>query len=872
MKHLIVWGLLVLVHASDQALTVGFQSGFQAPASSASGGVVTYSTVQHPTAAVGTVATPSSAVQVPGFIRYVDGSGVERLVSFTYPKPFYQHVNYQVQGAAGTAAGAGVGVGVGTVGGSGTKATSSFSGSSVSYPVHGSSVGSTTFYKNESPELIRAREEHFRTWALQQYHALRREIDVLRLQRKEPSADMLEKYRPLERIATTVDYQAIANYPDVQRIRNEHLRLWNEAALKTLQHPFTGTFPVVYQPTKSNVHTELDQQKLAHEAHLRVYNEQISLLKQLEAKRIQDLHHVFGVATPTVTPATIASTAANVVSAGNAQQQLKNALAQQHTVPVYVTTGHQQHSQGQQQQPGFALVGVHPDGQIAQVKSNIFGVTPVPTFQKTVINPFNVKSAFPVQSLVNPADVVQATSAQFHHTQTVPVSGVSVYSGDGVQESHPQHQYFVQSVVPQHSPLVGQQVKYLVPTSVSSQSNVVHHHQQQQQLPAQQQHHQPGQQNFQQKAFQVVVPSGGVNVHTHQHAHAQAVTPAVSVHRGVAVLKSLQPVGIQYRQQQQQQQHHQQQHHLNSLQDTPEVAHARAEHLRIYNEIKSHTSLQDQAKASVLKDGSSVQRTAGEILEKFNENERRRHEQQSLEVERIREAERVQEEKIQRERERAREADRLAEEQRQMETELWRLKEEEKKRQEVEKRNEFHQLRKQENEVRQQQQQHHHFNAVTVKGVGGVAGGPSSVVVNAAGVEGAQHLRTTAGLHHVDPFQSQHQQQQAAGSSTAFYVVPLAGADNVEQAGGTVSVHGHRSIAAKSPGSPNLTVVPTGGVVVTSTEHPGKSSTTLQDLEQATREHFRAHEVALEQLRLVALKDGGEQNTHQHEVNAKDCE
>ncbi|XP_061400256.1 golgin subfamily A member 6-like protein 22 [Musca vetustissima] len=100
--------------------------------------------------------------------------------------------------------------------------------------------------------------------------------------------------------------------------------------------------------------------------------------------------------------------------------------------------------------------------------------------------------------------------------------------------------------------------------------------------------------------------------------------------------------------------------------ETPEVSQAREQHLRIFNEVKAHVEKEQKSRSELGLE------TPEQILPK--------EEDKILELERLREAERLKEEQKQLELERMREAERLAEEQRQMEAELLRLKQEEEER------------------------------------------------------------------------------------------------------------------------------------------------------------------------------------------------
>ncbi|KNC29288.1 hypothetical protein FF38_02399 [Lucilia cuprina] len=127
-----------------------------------------------------------------GFLVYLDNSGIERIVSYNYAEPVYaihqiSYINREgpILQALGPA---------------------------------------------ESSDINKAQEAHFRGWSLQQYQVLKREIDLLREEGKEPSAETLLKFIPLEKIALTADYSKIAELPEIKQIREEHLNIWKQVS------------------------------------------------------------------------------------------------------------------------------------------------------------------------------------------------------------------------------------------------------------------------------------------------------------------------------------------------------------------------------------------------------------------------------------------------------------------------------------------------------------------------------------------------------------------------------------------------------------------------------------------------------------------
>ncbi|KAH8373123.1 hypothetical protein KR009_012300 [Drosophila setifemur] len=142
-----------------------------------------------------------------GYVRYFDGTGAERLLAYNYPEP---------------------------LNGIRDLATFSLTRSGV---------------EQESQQTAL-----FRAWCEQRYQAMRLELDRLRAQGQKPSASMLSQFEPLEQIVKLAAFEAVPGLsPEVQRARDEQLRIWNEARLKVLRaeqaqqlQTNTQTIPVIY--------------------------------------------------------------------------------------------------------------------------------------------------------------------------------------------------------------------------------------------------------------------------------------------------------------------------------------------------------------------------------------------------------------------------------------------------------------------------------------------------------------------------------------------------------------------------------------------------------------------------------------------------
>ncbi|XP_016980615.2 J domain-containing protein DDB_G0295729 [Drosophila rhopaloa] len=237
-----------------------------------------------------------------GYVRYYDGTGAERLLPYNYPEP---------------------------LNGIRDLATSS---------------------------LIRTGQESkenqqtalFRAWCEQRYQAMRQELDRLKAQGQKPTASMLAQFEPLEQIVKFAAFEAVPGLsPEVQRARDEQLRIWNEARLEVLRAEQAQQLliekeqiPVIYgqqleqqfatsqnnlqlktasQPVPQPVE-ETPEVKLARQEHLKQFNE--ALLRQ-PAQETVILKTVPGIQQPFTTQPQpiIKSTTTTFVSQPSAQLQ-----------------------------------------------------------------------------------------------------------------------------------------------------------------------------------------------------------------------------------------------------------------------------------------------------------------------------------------------------------------------------------------------------------------------------------------------------------------------------------------------------------------------------------------------------------------------
>ncbi|KAL9912952.1 uncharacterized protein ACN2A1_000620 isoform 1-T4 [Glossina fuscipes fuscipes] len=671
----------------------------------------------------GDFSVPSGIIQ--GYIRYVDNTGVERLVGYSYPRPVLRI--------------------------SQTPYTTSVQSPTIENAMKTTPMESqqTKISANDA-----ARDVHFRAWCLQQYQALQHEMDTFRSQGREPPADMLAKFQPLERIIATVDYSTIADIPEIKRIHDEHSHIWNEAISKGTQmvEHVTDSRGEMNDAKTSLLPTETVEQKLAREEHLRIYNEQLALLKQLESQRLHDIQE-----------------------ATRSQQMRKPNEPMQMTEMGHVQQGSQDFSE----------------------------------MQKTTIMD---NKSYKLSQALGSKSAVQDSAQQL------------AQKSDSVKDD---------TVIPQ-------------PTYIGDTSEVKRAREEHLRL---------------------------VNEVKSKYNSERAVNHAAPKVKGDYDHKSLLPQTTTTQQGV---------HHSVHIEDTPEVTRAREEHLRIFNEIKANAQQKQAPSKTVERRIDNVQPIAisEEEIERIKEAERKQDEDHFMEMERIREAERLQQQQKQLELERVREAERLAEEQYQMEAELMRLKQEEETRLEMDRLLEAKRLRKEEEELKQQLQadeleqikaeEQTHAN---VKLTSDTAIKPVATLQYAQYTDNPYittgpiigDIQTAVQPHYVRNtyLKGVSLQPSGLGSYTlgqqpqpAYYIVPYA------------------SVAGTTGNAQFLRYAPQArsAVIQQSTPLPPVLTTTKGDqqaqkednsriaahteLEKATREHFRAHEVALEQLRLAALKDG----------------
>ncbi|XP_068147308.1 golgin subfamily A member 6-like protein 22 [Drosophila tropicalis] len=136
-----------------------------------------------------------------GYVRYLDNTGAERLLAYNYPEPLYgiRRLSYGTEDLVN--------------------------------PFLRTAIIQSSVPSQEKQDIAL-----FRAWCEQRYNAMRLELERLRSEGKKPSANMLAQFEPLEQIVKMGAFEAVPGLsPEIQRARDEHLRIWNEARLKVLQ-------------------------------------------------------------------------------------------------------------------------------------------------------------------------------------------------------------------------------------------------------------------------------------------------------------------------------------------------------------------------------------------------------------------------------------------------------------------------------------------------------------------------------------------------------------------------------------------------------------------------------------------------------------
>ncbi|XP_075168745.1 uncharacterized protein LOC142240880 [Haematobia irritans] len=282
--------------------------------------------------------------------------------------------------------------------------------------------------------------------------------------------------------------------------------------------------------------------------------------------------------------------------------------------------------------------------------------------------------------------------------------------------------------------------------------------------------------------------------------------------------------------------------------ETPEVIEAREQHLRIFNAVKSYIENEEKSKSRLIADTDGKSYTM--------------EEQRIIEEERMREAERLQEEQRQLELDRMREAERLAVEQRQMELELIRLKQEEEQRLQMELMEEKLRLKAEQDQlsqvviVEEGQRQKDTAPAEKYQQVVLVEENRSNQIPQQAYQPASNPFLPNLKFDTTQSSSGSIQENKFIQSSTQMPISSYS-TSHMEKSD-TPSMAAVRYIQSSQNSIGSKQQYVQQEVSKTSSDHasfqPADTAAALIHLEKVRQEHFRAHEQALEQLRLARVQ------------------
>ncbi|TDG47686.1 hypothetical protein AWZ03_005830 [Drosophila navojoa] len=742
---------------------------------------------------------PVQSEIVQGYTRYLDNTGAERLIAFNYPEPLY---------------------GIRTV-----------------------AQPATSFVRTSAKvEPQQQQQQHlalFRAWCEQRYNALRVELERLRAEGKQPTANMLSQYEPLEQIIKMNAFEAVPGLsPELQRVRDEQMRIWNEARLKVInaeaalpqqtfvkQNIFTAQpFAKTEQPlVKQFAYTaqtngplespkpvqETEEVKRAREEHLRRYNE---ALQQQQQQKQESLDWK---------PQPIQQ-----------QDQLVK------TIPF--TTGQQQ----QQKQESLDW-----KPQNVQQQEQLVKTIPIATEKQQKQESLDWKPQ-PIQQ-------------QEQLVKTIPIATEQQQQQQQAIEDTPEVQRAREEHLRRYNEALQQQ--------------------QQQKQESLDWKPQPVQQ---QEQFVKTIPST-----TEQQQKQESLDwKPQPIQQQEQLVKTI-PIATEQQQQQQQ-----------AIEDTPEVQRAREEHFKLYKEAllrqateaqpqpqpqpqqPSYAPLPTSAPQAGVKtyDASSPgtyvsAQTPAQTLQTDNFNQVKVKAEDSSRYDEREQAAQLEEERREEirlmELERQREEKRLMEERRMLEAERIALEQEEKQRMEAERLEEEQRQQAEQQQLKAASDEDSYKYAKPQAAQAAQPAQPAQpqTIAQQQQVQNGFFLRIQSGapsqisapsqpsaeayfLAEHNPFLVRYapQPQKAQQLVQTFSGTPAA---TIKTAGSGASSSSISSSSSSyiSNSSPVSSTYSSG-----SSTNAFKSSTGLSEWEQATRDHFKAHEIALEQLRLANLKDANQ--------------
>ncbi|XP_023304690.2 trichohyalin [Lucilia cuprina] len=870
-----------------------------------------------------------------GYLRYLDNNGAEALVGYNNAQPVYavHQIKY----------------------------------------INSAAPALETFVINKSDDTSKNREAYLRAASLQQYQNLKRDIDALKSEGKEPTVDALLKLQTLEKIAFASDFSLIAELPEVKRILQEVEASISGVYRESVQQSSNQQSNIEQNQGEiktyignSNIPLvaieETPEQKQAREEHLRIYNEQIAHLKQLELehqKYVQEtslkskIPQSRNVEKPTVEQIDNSKALAELERAqqehfrlwNEAKLRAEQAGNESGEKSITETAKKQQISALTNDQNIYNPTKNIPNTQISgtqnlhtsvdkNVKSSISSLDSAQ--QQVVDTPEVLKAREEHLRLVDQVklqneqinqDLVgneKATVAQNLKTSisTAEYSNApqNVVDTPEVVRAREEHLRIVNEAIQRARANEQEEQKSQNIYSISEKEKAkLHSENNSQNIPSAQSQGSSPLSNFRVEQ-PLVVETPEVVKAREEHLRL--------VHEANLRAQYVEQQELKYKYETQtpilttQYEHQKLVHNpaaAQIIQETPEVVKAREEHLHLVNQAKLNDKRiifpseeeQQSAYASIVEETPEVQRAREEHLRIFNAIKSHAEQQQAneggrsfpspallqnpqelaiaeeslLELERLREAERLQKEQQLLELDRIREAERLAEEKKQMEAELIRLRLEEEQRSEMESLLEIKRLQQEQEELKNGEYQEIIIQNESADQQGLIAIMPTTqpLSTNIGQVRSQQSSEVKGQQiqkYGQNPFlklssasseSANRLEHSASQSSSILKATPV---ENPSSSTPTTSTTSNSAAQSSDNTLPATRYVPSSHQSSgskhqyvkddnikhkyhhnTASPQPADTAVAFSAWEKAAHDHFRAHELALEQLRLARLQN-----------------
>ncbi|XP_037819129.1 trichohyalin [Lucilia sericata] len=871
---------------------------------------------------------------VHGYLRYLDNNGAEALVGYNNAQPVYavRQIKY----------------------------------------VNSAAPALETFVINKSDDTSKSREAYLRAASLQQYQNLKRDIDALKNEGKEPAVEALLKLQTLEKIAFASDFSLIAELPEVKR------------TLQDVEAGISGLYRESVQQSsnqQSNVEQnqgeiktyignsnislvaieETPEQKHAREEHLRIYNEQIAHLKQLELEHKKYVQEASlksrNVDKPIMEQIDNSKALAELERAQQEHFRLWNE-AKLRAEQAGKESGERSISETAEKQQISALTN---DQNIYNPKENIPNtqISATQSLQASVDN--SVKSSISgldsvQQQVVDTPEVLKAREEHLRLVDEVKLKNEQINQDLANNEKEQNFKTSMSTAEPSNAP---QQIVDTPEVVRAREEHLRIVNEAIQRARASEQEEQKSQNIYsisEKEKVKLYSESSNQNIPSAQSQGSSPLsnyrveqplvveTPEVVkareehlrlVHEANLRAQYVEQQELKYKYETQtpilttQYEHQKLVHHpaaAQIIQETPEVVKAREEHLRLVNQAKLNDKRivfpseeeQQSVYVPVVEETPEVQRAREEHLRIFNAIKTQAEQQKAneggrsfpspallqnpqelaiaedslLELERLREAERLQKEQQLLELDRIREAERLAEEKKQMEAELIRLRLEEEQRSEMERLLEIKRLQQEQEELKNGE-----YQEIIIQNE------PADQQVQLAIIPTRQPLFTNIGQARSQQSSEVIGQQIQQYAQNPFLKVNSVSSETANRLEYSVSQSSPilkttpvenpsssnpgNSITSNSAAQSSDNTLPASRYVPTSHQSSGSKHQYVKDdntkykyhhntassqpadtavpfsaWEKAANDHFRAHELALEQLRLARL---------QNPSSVKDC-